>query len=378
MNIIEEPIKQLRKIRWGILSAAMIARKNWRAFSQSQHSTLVAVAAREQSKARQFIVECHAQFPILPEVDAIAGYAELLARSDIDAVYIPLPTGLRKEWILKAFKSGKHVLSEKPVAISIADMNEISQAARESGKQFMDGVMFAHSGRLAAIEKSIHQDKSVGNVRRVVSQFSFKAGDDFTTSNIRSQSELEPLGCLGDLGWYNVRFILSAMNWDLPTHVVGKTLVSFQNTDSSITTGVPAEFSGELFFDRNRTASVYCSFLSELQQWSHVSGDLGHLTVDDFVLPYFGSSNSFVTHSPVFHIRNGDCRMEDRRQTHTTNEYSEGHPTAQEVSLFDDFSRLVLDGEPDYRWLEYSEKTQGVVDALKRSADSKGAVIQVN
>jgi len=370
--------QQPTKIRWGILSAAMIARKNWRAFSQSQHSSLVAVAAREHTKARQFVDECNAQFPIVPPVEAIAGYSELLARTDIDAVYIPLPTGLRKEWILKALKAGKHVLSEKPVAVSMADMDEISQAVRASGKQFMDGVMFAHSARLSAIEQSIHVDNLVGNVRRVVSHFSFKAGDDFTTSNIRSQSETEPLGCLGDLGWYNVRFILSAMNWDLPTHVIGRTLVSFPKSKNSDTQDVPAEFSGELFFDRDRTASIYCSFLSELQQWSHVSGDMGHLTVDDFVLPYYGSRNSFVTHTPVFHVRNSDCRMEDRRQIHTINEYSEGHPTAQEVMLFDDFSRIVLSGEPDYRWLEYSEKTQRVVDALKRSADSKSEMIRVN
>ncbi len=355
----------------------MIARKNWRAFSQSECSQLVAVAAREESKARQFVDECNAQFPIVPSVEAIAGYSELLARTDIDAVYIPLPTGLRKEWILKALNAGKHVLSEKPVAISMADMDEISHAVRASGKQFMDGVMFAHSARLSSIEKSIHSDESVGNVRRVVSHFSFKGDDDFATSNIRSQSEMEPLGCLGDLGWYNVRFILSAMNWDLPTHVVGRTLVGYPSGSNSNAGSVPAEFSGELFFDRGRTASVYCSFLAELQQWSHVSGDSGHLFVDDFVLPYYGNRTSFVTHSPVFHVRNGDCRMEDRRQTHTCNEYSEGHPTAQEVKLFDDFSRLVIAGTPDNGWLDYAEKTQRVVDALKRSADDGGTAVNL-
>jgi len=365
------------KVRWGILSAASIARKNWRAFSQSQHSTLVAVASRRFSKARQFVDECHAQFPIQPEVEAIEGYSELLARQDIDAVYIPLPTGLRKEWILKALRSGKHVLSEKPVAISMTDMDEISHAVRVSGKIFMDGVMFAHSARLAAIEKSIHVDRSIGNVRRVVSHFAFKADDDFAATNIRSQSDTEPLGCLGDLGWYNVRFVLSAMNWDLPTHVIGRTLVSFPNGAKSESIGVPAEFSGELFFNNGRTASIFCSFLAELQQWSHVSGDQGHLTLDDFVLPYYGSHTSFFTHTPFFHVRNCDFRMEDRRKSHTYAEYSEGHPTAQEVLLFDDFSKLVLSGTPENRWLEYSEKTQRVVDALKRSADSKEATIRL-
>jgi predicted dehydrogenase len=237
--------------------------------------------------------------------------------------------------------------------------------------------MFAHSARLSAIEKSIHVDKSVGNVRRVVSHFSFKAGEDFTTSNIRSQSQTEPLGCLGDLGWYNVRFVLSAMNWDLPTHVIGRTLVGFPSGRNASNSKVPAEFAGEIFFDRGRSASVYCSFLSELQQWSHVSGDAGHLTVDDFVLPYYGNRNNFVTHSPVFHVQNCDYRMEDRRQIHWTNEYSEGHPTAQEVLLFDDFSRLVQSGETNFQWLQYAEKTQRVVDALKRSADLDSKIISV-
>jgi len=163
------------------------------------------------------------------------------------------------------------------------------------------------------------------------------------------------------------------MNWDPPIHVTGRTLASYPGENVSQSKGVPSEFSGELFFTNGRSASIFCSFLAELQQWSHVSGDQGHLTLDDFVLPYYGSQTSFITHSPFFHVRNCDFRMEDRRKTHTYGEYSEGHPTAQEVLLFDDFSRLVLQGKSDHRWLEYAEKTQRVVDALKRSADSNAA-----
>ena len=111
--------------RWGILSTAAIAKKNWRAIAQSKSGTLVAVASRRLEAAKAFIHECQANTPQKQEPEAIEGYEALLDRKDIDAVYIPLPTGLRKKWIIAAAESGKHVLAEKPAALSTADLEEI-------------------------------------------------------------------------------------------------------------------------------------------------------------------------------------------------------------------------------------------------------------
>lgn len=78
--------------------------------------------------------------------------------------------------------------------------------------QFIDGVMFMHSARLPKMRAVLDDGASIGAIRRITSSFSFCAAPDFFAGNIRARSELEPLGCLGDLGWYNIRFALWAMN----------------------------------------------------------------------------------------------------------------------------------------------------------------------
>jgi predicted dehydrogenase len=104
--------------RWGILGTANNAPKKWKAIRNAGNSALVAVASRDAARARQFIDEGQAEAPLAPAPSACGGYDELLKRPDIDAVYIPLPTGVRKEWVQRATKAGKHVLCEKPCAVT--------------------------------------------------------------------------------------------------------------------------------------------------------------------------------------------------------------------------------------------------------------------
>src|SRR6266436_2423023 len=94
--------------RWGIIGTANIARKNWKAIRNAGNSALVAVASRDRDRARRFIDECQADAP-LPRVPVPCTYEELLGRADVDAVYLPLPTGVRKPWVLRAAEAGKHV-----------------------------------------------------------------------------------------------------------------------------------------------------------------------------------------------------------------------------------------------------------------------------
>ncbi|WP_244108608.1 Gfo/Idh/MocA family protein [Burkholderia anthina] len=75
------------------------------------------------------------------------GYEALIARKDIDALYIPLPTAVRTEWAVKAAQAGKHIVIEKPCGIDAADLQRIVDAVDASGVQVMDGVMFQHSSR---------------------------------------------------------------------------------------------------------------------------------------------------------------------------------------------------------------------------------------
>jgi predicted dehydrogenase len=361
--------------RWGILGTANIARKNWQAIRYSGNSTLTAVASRDANRARKFINECEAVAPLSTAVAACGGYEELLQRGDVDAVYIPLPTGVRKEWVLRAAAAGKHVICEKPCGVTSDDLRAMLDACRKNRVQFMDGVMFMHSARLALLNQVLGDGQSVGPVRRVTSQFSFKGTDDFLSRNIRASSELEPLGCLGDLGWYNIRFSLCVLNQRLPQRVTGRILSQYDRGDGRT---VPIEFTGELLYPDGVSASYYCSFVTENQQWAIVSGTKGYLHVPDFVLPFFGSEAAFEVNTPVFRVHGCDCNMESHPRRFAVHEYSNSMPETQEANMVRAFARIVLSGQLEPRWGELALKTQQIVDACLLSARAHGNVVELS
>src|SRR5258706_4038778 len=138
----------MKQLRIGFLSTAGIGKKNWKAILNSGNCVISAVASRDVQKSREFIRECQDKnsFDILP--DALSSYEELITSPDVDAVYIPLPTGLRKEWVLRAAAAGKHVICEKPCAGRRAELDEMGGECAQNKVQVMDGVMFMHSPRL--------------------------------------------------------------------------------------------------------------------------------------------------------------------------------------------------------------------------------------
>jgi predicted dehydrogenase len=359
--------------RWGILGAAFIARKNWQAIRDAGNATLVAVASRDLARAQAFIEECQSSAPhaVLPE--AMDSYEALLARPDIDAVYIPLPTGVRKEWILRAAQAGKHVLVEKPVGCSAADAAEIVAACEQHRVQFMDGVMFMHGRRLERLRHALDHD--AGRIRHIASQFSVLSDEDFQRTNIRAHGTLEPLGCLGDLGWYCLRFSLWAMNEAPPLHVTGR--IHDETVAQQDSPSVPLAFSGSLTFAGGCSASFYCSFTAAVAQWAIVSGDRALVQVSDFVLPFADSRTTFrLTRSEFVLDR---CRTDVPEGYHVENidEPSSNAPGSQESAMFHTFSRLVLSGEPDPRWPQMSLLTQRVLDACLLSAREGSRVVAV-
>ena len=361
--------------RWGILGTANIARKNWKAIRNAGNAVLVAVASRERSRAQLFIEQCLNHVPFTPAPISCGSYQELIERADIDAVYIPLPTGIRKEWVLRAAEAGKHILCEKPCGVTSADARAMLEACRNNGLQFMDGVMFMHSQRLPLLRRVLDDGQSIGAICRIASQFSFKGTEDFLNANIRVSSALEPLGALGDLGWYNIRFSLCVMNEQLPERVSGRILVEHGRQDSALP--VPLEFSGELFFAGGVSASFYCSFRAENQQWAVVSGAQGYAHVPDFVVPYFGSEVAFEVNSPVFRPQGCDFNMESHPRRFAVPEYSNSTANSQEANMIRKFSEMVTSGRLEPRWGELALKTQQVVDACLASARNEGKVIRV-
>ncbi len=357
-------------VRWGILGTAQIARKNWKAIQQSGNSVVSAVASRDPARSRRFIAECQAAAPFRKVPRAAGSYEELLIAPDIEALYIPLPTGLRKRWVLRAAQAGKHVVCEKPCAVSVADLREMLAACRRHGVQFMDGVMFMHSRRLDRLRQVLDDGRSVGSVRRIGSAFSFCAPPEFFATDIRTHSALEPLGCLGDLGWYCVRFALWALNWQMPTRVTGRILSEVRRRGSPA--AVPTEFSGELVFTEGVSAGFYCSFRTENQQWVHVSGTRGCVYVPDFVLPYAGKEVAFEIRQDAFRASGCDFRIEPHTRRVTLAEHDHGHPTAQEARQFRNFARQVRSRGLNDSWPAVALQTQQVVSACLKSARAGG------
>lgn len=361
--------------RWGFLSTAGIGRKNWKGIHLSGNGRISAVASRSVEKAQAFIDECSAEVPQRGDVAAVGSYEELLSRDDVDAVYVPLPTGIRKHWVVAAAKAGKHVLCEKPAAVNEDEVQEMVDACSEAGVQFMDGVMFDHSQRLAEIRKILEAGEVVGKTRRIAAHFSFSGDDSFQQSNIRTDAVLEPHGCLGDLGWYCIRFTLWAAGLEMPTKLSARTLTWLSGTESD--GEVPGEFSAELHFPNDVTASFYCSFLTVNQQTATISGDKGYLSIDDFVLPFYDAEAKWAHHQHVLDIDN--CRWNFRKHTDqkAIAEYPSGEANASEVNMVRRFADCVNSGKIDNFYPDLTLKTQRIIDACRRSDAEGGSLIEV-
>lgn len=364
-----------KHLRWGILSTADIAKKNWLAIRNSGNGVVTAVASRDKSRSQQFIDSCQMEAPFADAPRALGSYEELLAADDVDALYIPLPTGLRSQWVSRAAAAGKHVVCEKPCARSLKELQEITDACRKNNVQFIDGVMFMHSQRLDQIRQVLDAEEKVGKIKRICTQFSFCGSPEFVESNIRVRSELEPHGCLGDLGWYNIRFTLWAMQWKMPKQVTGRLLSMNQCPDSA--DSVPTEFSGEMIFDDGISASFYCSFLTALQQWAIISGDKGQLFMDDFVLPWYDCEVAFRTNNPAVEGEGCDRNFAPHYERHAVREYANSHKTAQETGLFRNFANQVFSGKLNEDLPMHALKTQEVMECCLTSARANGKPVDL-
>ncbi len=358
----------MNPLRWGILGAARIARQNWKAIASSGDNIVTGVAARDRSRAEQFVRECQAQFPFVKAPAVFDSYAQLLASPEIDAVYIPLPTGLRKEWVIRTAQARKHVLCEKPCAIEAAELREMTAACEKHGVQFMDGVMFMHSPRMAALRAMLDDSTRLGQLRRITSMFCFAADEAGFQTNIRVQASLEPAGCLGDLGWYCLRFSLFARQWALPASVTGRVL-SFARDGVT-----PAQFSGELLWADGVSAGFYCSFVTELQQWAVVSGAKGSLRMPDFVHPHNSYEPGFEINTTPYSVAATPGTVMPTRAG-TLGE--PGHATAQDTRMFANFAAQIRSGKLNSEWPEIAWKTQVLTDACLASARNESRPVAI-
>ncbi len=200
----------MSKIRWGIISTAKIGTvKVIPAMQQGKYSEVVAIASRDLSKAKE-----EAQRLGIPK--AYGSYEELLADSDIDAVYNPLPNHLHVPISIQALKAGKHVLCEKPIGLTAAEGQQLVDSAKQHPKlKVMEAFMYRHHPQWQRALQIVREG-GVGELRTIQSFFSYFNNDP---ANIRNQADIGG-GGLMDIGCYPIslsRFIFDAE----PSRVLG-------------------------------------------------------------------------------------------------------------------------------------------------------------
>jgi predicted dehydrogenase len=348
-------------LRIGVLGAAGIFRKkNWQAIHASGNAIVAAIATRDPARSRELITDRQALFPFPDPPTAHGTYEELLADPSIEAVYLPLPTALRKTWVLRAAAAGKHILSEKPAATGADELHEMLAACRANHVQFMDGVMFDHHPRMDHLRDLLDHDARIGPVRRITSAFSFLGTTGFHTENIRIHAGLEPAGCLGDLGWYCLRFTLWAMRYERPVSATGRILATSPD-------GTPTDFSGELHFANGASAGFHCSFHAQHQQWANISGSHGALRVPDFVLPASDNPTAWA----VNYESTPKSAIPLALDSTTT-------PESQEALMFRNFAAQARCGVLNENWFKAAWETQRTMDACLASARAEGRTVRLD
>ena len=184
----------MRKVRWGQLSTANIGlKKVLPGMMRSEHCEIVAIASRELDRARE--AASHLSIP-----KAYGSYEELLADPEIDAVYNPLPNHLHVPWTIKALEAGKHVLCEKPIALTAAEAETLVEAARKRPHlKVMEAFMYRHHPQWQRA-KQLVKEGAIGALRTIQSFFSYHLVDP---KNVRNRADIGGGGLL-DIGCYNV------------------------------------------------------------------------------------------------------------------------------------------------------------------------------
>ena len=301
------------ELRWGILSTADIARRKVvPGIRRAARCRITAIASRAEGRAG--VVARELDIP-----RAHGSYEALLADPEVDAVYIPLPNHLHAEWTIAAARAGKHVLCEKPLAMSSGDAQRMVDACAEAGVRLMEAFMYRLHPSWVAFRELVRSGR-LGEVVAVQSWFSYY-NDDAT--NIRNMVEAGG-GALFDIGCYQVN--LSRLLFDAePTRVQASI-----RRDPAL--GIDVVTSAILDFEGGRVSTFTCSIRTETDQRVHVYGTRGHASIwIPFNIPPDLPTKVFVT-------AGGNVPVAPEVETLT---FETADPYAVE---FEHFASAVLDG----------------------------------
>ena len=323
-----------QKIRWGILSTANIGRAAViPAIQSSKNGTVAAVASRDAQKGAEFALKAG-----IPK--SYGSYEALLDDPEIDALYIPVPNSLHYEWTIKAARAGKHILCEKPLALSAAQCLEMDAAAKEHHVVLMEAFMYRFHPRT---EKCIEltQAGALGPLQMIQSSFTFKLT---RPDNIRLQADLGG-GALMDVGCYCV---------NLSRTLAGQEPVAVQATAQWASSGVDAQMAGTLRFSNSLVAQFDCALTMSRRESYTAAGTDG----------FFYAPSAFLPGK-------ADIELLEYRDRETTRHSFTGRDEYQ--VMVEHFSDCILnEGQPRYSALEAAANMR-VIEALYQSARKDAA-----
>ena len=304
-----------RVLRWGILSTANIARmKVVPAMQKAARCEVVAVGSRDGEGARRFADELG-----IPRTHD--SYEALLADAEVDAVYIPLPNHLHHEWTIAAARAGKHVLCEKPLALTSTDAEEMVEACERAGVRLMEAFMYRLHPSWVVVRQLIASGR-IGRLQTVQSWFSYYNDDP---KNIRNIAEAGG-GALMDIGCYTIN--LSRMLFGAEPERVEAAILRDPDMEVDVLT------SGLLVFPGGGTATFTVSTRSESDQRVHIYGTEGRISIGiPFNIPPDRPTQIFVT-------QGGDPPVAPNTETIT-------FPTADPYTVETEaFAAAILDATP--------------------------------
>ena len=246
------------QIRWGILGTARINRRVIPAIRETSGSELYAVASRRADRAAAYAHDW-----TIPA--SFGSYDALLAAPEIDVVYIPLPNGLHTQWTIAALQAGKHVLCEKPLALTVEDVDRIATTARDTGRIATEGFMYRHHSQTQQAVDLV-RGGAIGGVRTIHGTFTFMLD---RADDVRLDPALGG-GSLWDVGCYPVGFARLVCGVE-PVEVVGHAETG--------PTGVDLAFAGQLLFPDDVRAQFDSGFRTTYRTAIEIAGTDGTLTI---------------------------------------------------------------------------------------------------
>ena len=209
----------MQTVKWGVLGTAEILEHNTaEGMQQAQNCELYAIAGRNLDKAEAFKEKMGFQV-------AYGSFDDLLADAEVQAVYIPLPNTMHREWTIKALEAGKHVLCEKPLAPTEADAKAMFDAAKANGVYLMEAFAYQHSPYISAIKDDIDSGL-IGDVCYIEVAL---VTSDYDADNIRMRKETLG-GSTYDVGVYCASFILRMLGEE-PAKVHAQSIFTDEQID---------------------------------------------------------------------------------------------------------------------------------------------------